>query len=157
MSIQEAVHQAAAVAVNCVIYIGTPIATFGMYLFAMTDTSLVGSLVGSMGATGLLAWFLYYHVKVERPRLDRRQDERDAKADQRQDEREKAMRTHYEGIIDRIEANDKEKNDKLCLSLDGVSQALKEQSSHLNSMTQGCGIRDELTELQQRQGNDSQQ
>lgn len=92
-------------------------------VFAVTDNSVLGTLISSLGSSGLMAWLIYYYVKVERPRLDKRQDAKDL-----------ATQTHYEGIIDRIEANDKEKNDKLCRSLDEVSHALKAQGQQFEQL-----------------------
>lgn len=108
---------------TALVYLATPVFSAGLAVIAVTDNSVLGTLISSLGSSGLMAWLIYYYVKVERPRLDKRQDAK-----------ELATQQHYEGIIDRIEANDKEKNDKLCRSLDEVSLALKTQKDQFREL-----------------------
>jgi len=105
------------------VYLATPLCSAALAVIAVTDNTVLGTLISSLGSSGLMAWLIYYYVKVERPRLDKRQDTKDL-----------ATQQHYEGIIDRIEANDKEKNDKLCRSLSEVSQALKIQGEQFHDL-----------------------
>lgn len=105
------------------VYLATPMCSAALAVFAVTDNTVLGTLISSLGSSGLMAWLIYYYVKVERPRLDKRQDAKDL-----------ATQQHYEGIIDRIEANDKEKNDKLCRSLSEVSLALKTQGEQFQQL-----------------------
>ncbi len=95
------------------IYLGTPIASGVLAMIAVTDTSMLGSLVSSLGASGILAWYVYYHVRHVMPRHEARADKRESE-----------LRTHYEGILNKIEANDREKNERICKSLDSVACAL---------------------------------
>lgn len=123
MTMQSLGDQLAAHLMTALVYLATPMLSAALAVFAVTDNSVLGTLISSLGSSGLMAWLIYYYVKVERPRLDKRQDAKDL-----------ATQTHYEGIIDRIEANDKEKNDKLCRSLDEVSHALKAQGQQFEQL-----------------------
>lgn len=124
MTIQSFADQLAGHLMTALVYLATPMFSTALAVFAVTDNTVLGTLISSLGSSGLMAWLIYYYVKVERPRLDKRQDAK-----------ELATQKHYEGIIDRIEANAKEKNDKLCRSLSEVSWALKTQSERLQAMT----------------------
>lgn len=118
MTLQEATQHVTTSIVGWGIYLGAPIASGVFAMFAATDTSMLGSLMSSLGASGILAWYVYYHVKYVLPRHEARADKREAE-----------MRTHYEGIIEKIEANDREKNREICKSLDGVACALGQLSN----------------------------
>ncbi|MEW4564706.1 hypothetical protein AB1K70_19355 [Bremerella sp. JC770] len=109
--------------ITVLVYLATPLGSAALAVFAVTDNTVLGTLISSLGSSGLMAWLIYYYVKVERPRLDQRQDTKDL-----------ATQQHYEGIIDRIEANDKEKNDKLCRSLSEVSHALTTQGEQFREL-----------------------
>lgn len=127
MTIPTLGEHLAATLTNLMVYFATPIFSAALAVLAVTDNTVLGTLISSLGSSGLMAWLIYYYVKVERPRLDKRQDAKDL-----------ATQRHYEGIIDRIEANDKEKNEKLCRSLGEVSSALKTQGQQFQAMTSAC-------------------
>ncbi|QDU75447.1 hypothetical protein Pan97_24790 [Bremerella volcania] len=127
MSIQSLGDHLAGYLVTTLVYLVTPIFSAALAVLAVTDNTVLGTLISSLGSSGLMAWLIYYYVKVERPRLDKRQDVKDL-----------ATQQHYEGIIDRIEANDKEKNDKLCRSLNEVSLALKTQGQQFQELSSAC-------------------
>ncbi|MBA2116799.1 hypothetical protein [Bremerella alba] len=128
MTLPPLYDQLAGYLLTTMVYLATPLGSAALAVFAVTDNTVLGTLISSLGSSGLMAWLIYYYVKVERPRLDRRQDAKDL-----------ATQKHYEGILDRIEANDKEKNDKLCRSLSEVSLALKTQGQHFQNLASGCG------------------
>ncbi|PQO33314.1 hypothetical protein C5Y96_10710 [Blastopirellula marina] len=127
MTIPTLGEQLAATLTNVLVYLATPIFSAALAVLAVTDNTVLGTLISSLGSSGLMAWLIYYYVKVERPRLDKRQDAKDL-----------TTQRHYEGIIDRIEANDKEKNEKLCRSLHEVSTALKTQGQQFQEMASAC-------------------
>lgn len=99
------------------IHLAAPAVSAALAVLAVSETTLVGQLVASLGASGVLAWYVWYHVKHVQPRME-------ARADQR----ETAMRSHYEGILEKIETADKEKNEKICRSLDGLACAVQDLS-----------------------------
>jgi len=124
MTVSSCGDQFAGYLLTALVYLATPIGSAALAVLAVTDNTVLGTLISSLGSSGLMAWLIYYYVKVERPRLDRRQDDKDL-----------ATQRHYEGIIDRIESNDKEKNDKLCRSLSEMSLALKNQGEQFREMS----------------------
>lgn len=103
MTLQEAGRAVGDWSISFLAYLGPLAANIGIWLYAQAEPSMIMEIVERFGVLAALVWYMYYTIRFEKP----------------------STQKHYEGVIEKIEANDREKNQEICKSLDGLADSLK--------------------------------
>lgn len=132
-------------------HVGAPLVSAGFALFATADSSGIGALVGALGPSGVLAWYVYYTVRHVLPK----KDDQIVKMQEIHDSQQKDTREHYETVISRQTEFHREQRDEDRRCLDRIGAALDKQSDQFHAMVSHCGVKSQLTQVQSATDNDT--
>lgn len=131
MTFYEAEQQLISWAMTIGYHVGAPLVSAGITLYATAtpDSTGMAALVGAMGSSGVLAWYVYYTVRHVLPK----KDDQIVKMQLNHDAKEKDTRDHYELVLSRQQEfhSEQRAEDRKCLNR--LADALDRQTQQFHS------------------------
>lgn len=119
------------------LHIGVPVISGVFAIVGAADATGIGSLLGALGPSGVMAWYLWYNVKHVLPK----KDDQITKLAEKHEESERSNREHYEMVLAKQHEFHREQREEDRRVLSRVADSSDRVASTLDKMSSTCEIK----------------